>query len=78
MLKLTVYNSKREGISRRQSFFPPEKEVIRYMPERDFREVKVCRHLEIRDIKYVCPKCRKEFDSSKGLTTHMNMSHGGK
>ncbi len=75
MLKLIVYNSKGESISRHQSYFPPEEEVVRYVSEKDFREIKACRHLKIRNIKYVCPKCQKEFDSQKGLTTHLNTTH---
>jgi len=39
------------------------------------KEIKACRDLEIKEIRYICPICNRAFNKRHGLITHITKAH---
>jgi len=73
--KLKAYNHREERINRNHSIFPSDEERTVTVNEKALREIKACRDLEIKEIRYICPICDREFNKRHGLITHITKAH---
>ena len=75
--RIKAYNHKGERINRSKFVFPPEKEREYTIKDKALREIRACKDIEIKDIRYICPICRREFAKRHGLITHISKAHPG-
>lgn len=75
--KIKVFNHKGERINRNKKVFPAEGEKEYIVKDRAFKEIRACKDLEIKECRYLCPICDREFDRRHGLITHITMVHPG-
>ncbi|RLC34719.1 MAG: hypothetical protein DRZ76_02145 [Candidatus Nealsonbacteria bacterium] len=73
--RIKVYNHKGERINRSRCVFPPEEKKIYTIKDMALREIRACKDLEIKEIKYICPICNREFNKRHGLITHITKAH---
>ena len=73
--KLKAYNHKEERINRHKCVFPSEEERTFIIKDVALREIKACKDLEIKSIRYICPICNREFNKRHGLITHITKAH---
>ena len=68
-------NHKVERINRNKNVFRAEEEREIIVRDIAFKEIRACRDLEIKECRYLCPICGREFNKRHGLLTHITMAH---
>ena len=73
--RIRAYNHKEERINRSKFVFPSLEGRTYTINDKAFKEIKACKDIEIKEIKYICPICNREFNKRHGLITHIYKAH---
>lgn len=73
--RIKGYNHRGERINRSKCVFPPEETREYTIKDKALREIRACKDIEIKEIRYICPICRREFGKRHGLITHITKAH---
>ncbi len=72
---LKVRNKEKWRVYRRKHVIYGESTKDIKADETAYNEIRACRHLKIESIKYICPLCKKDFNTRHGTYVHIDKMH---
>lgn len=73
--EVTVKNKTPYRVNRNRNVILGDQEQTVLIDQKGFREMKACRFLEIKDVKFACPICETTYKNKGNLINHIKKEH---